>query len=75
MGEDSGEGEKDYTLKIPRSFLRGVSFAKSGFHENAIDIFAGPIYIPLFVSLVDFQANRGAVNAKDTFLPGNQIQR
>jgi len=44
------------------------------FHENGIDIFTGPIYIPLFVSLVHFQANRGAVNAKDTFLPWNQIQ-
>ena len=50
------------------------SIAKSGFNENGIDIFTGPIYIPLFVSLVHFQANRGAVNAKDTFLSGNQIQ-
>jgi hypothetical protein len=50
------------------------SIAKSGFHENGIDIFSGPIYIPVFVSLVHIQANRGAVNAKDTFLPGNQIQ-
>ena len=39
-----------------------------------VEIFKDPIYKPHSVSLVDYRIMKGAVNAEDTFLSGNQIQ-